>query len=269
MDSLRFDRLTRRFAKISVPLAGSGTGVSRRTVLRGAAGVMGVGAVGRASQPASAALCPNRVPRPNHTPTINGCGPSGFGWGVPDSFGRANFTPACNRHDRCYGTCNENRMKCDFLMRKSMKAACKRAYRDNRKWRARCNGVANLYFNKVRESGLSAYEAAQNEACECCPPGAEPCGGRKCCPPGFECCNGTCRQSSVGPWDACDGGTFCCGDGQECCEGRPGFAACCTPGHICVADCLGPGIPGCCPPANPGCCNVATTGPSTRSRVVG
>lgn len=268
MDSLRFDRLTRRFADISVPLA-TPAGMSRRTVLRGAvAGVVSTMAVARAPQPASAALCPIRVRRKGHRPTINGCGPSGFGWAIPDSFGRAEFTQACNRHDRCYGTCNENRLKCDVLLRKSMKAACKRAYRDDREGRARCNGIANLYFKKVHESGLSAYEDAQREACVCCGTDRTPCGESPCCPSGHECCNNVCRLSHLGPWDACSARHACCPEGQVCCDGADNLAACCSPDDICVPNCLGLGVPGCCPAANPDCCTIGSTGPANQPQVL-
>jgi hypothetical protein len=218
MDSFRFDFLARLVAT-QTP---GPTARSRRQVLRAAAaGIASTVLVSRSSPPASAALCPNRVPRRNYRPTINGCGPSGYGWIIPDSYGEANFTPACNRHDRCYGTCNESRLKCDFLMRKSMQAACKRAYpgKANTKVRRKCNGRARFYFNKVSAHGLSAFEDAQSEACTCCSPGAPACGDT-CCPPAqfcYACIGGTC-QSTCGQCQFCNQGV--CEDcGVGCCGG--------------------------------------------------
>jgi hypothetical protein len=33
---------------------------------------------------------------------MNGCGPKGFGWLVPDKYGRVDFTKAGDIHDACY-----------------------------------------------------------------------------------------------------------------------------------------------------------------------
>jgi hypothetical protein len=33
---------------------------------------------------------------------LNGCGPKGYGWLVPDNYGRVDFTRAGNIHDACY-----------------------------------------------------------------------------------------------------------------------------------------------------------------------
>jgi hypothetical protein len=74
--------------------------------------------------------------------------------------------------------------------------------------------------------------------------------GTTCCSGEFgDCCNGQCWDSNQGPWTPC--GSFCCWKGTECCAG----GVCCDPAtHVCVPDCLGPGMPSCCPKANPGCC---------------
>ena len=50
--------------------------------------------------------CPNnRIPKINHTPATNGCGPQAGVDFVPDDFGDYSFTQPCNGHDTCYGTC--------------------------------------------------------------------------------------------------------------------------------------------------------------------
>lgn len=171
---------------------------SRRQAIRAfAAGMLSTVVLGRAARPVAAALCPNRVPREGYRPEVNGCGPSGYGWMIPDSFGNANFTPACNHHDRCYGTCNQPRLACDKQMRQKMRTACERAFsrRDGEEnWRRlKCLDRANMYFKAVRRGGQGAYEDAQNEACTCCDAPSLPCGD-SCCNPELcmTCAGGTC-----------------------------------------------------------------------------
>jgi hypothetical protein len=219
MDPLRFDRLARLLAK--------SPGVepvvrSRRQLLRGVAvGVVSTVALARTPQRVAAALCPNRVPVPGHRPTINGCGPSGFGWVVPDSWNRANFTPACNQHDRCYGTCNSNRRACDNQMRARMKRECNRVYGrrgHENLWRLRCLDRADLYYDVVNRRGQSAYEDAQSEACYCCAPDQIAC-KTGCCSPQFcQACIGDTCQWTCGPCQWCNRGV--CEDcGVGCCGG--------------------------------------------------
>ncbi len=76
MDRHRVDR-------IAVLLA---TSRSRRGTLRLlAAGLVGSFVASRSPGPATALfLCPGRVPDPAYVPTTNGCGPSGFGYVIPD-----------------------------------------------------------------------------------------------------------------------------------------------------------------------------------------
>lgn len=209
---------------------------SRRQVVQVVtAGFVSTVILARSARPAAAELCQERVPKPGYTPEVNGCGPSGYGWTVPDSYGDANWTPACNRHDKCYGTCNESRLKCDVLMRKSMQHACKRAYRrdDERKKMRKCLGRARFYFNVVSNSGQSAYEAAQDEACDCCGAGGDSCGTR-CCVQGSVCvdratsrccaeaeaCGSTCCATSS--CFKCSGGTcqYQCPSSHYCAGGE-------------------------------------------------
>lgn len=198
-----------RLDHVALLLAAQG---SRRQAIRViTAGLVSTLALGRAAQPASAAICPERVPRPGYRPTVNGCGPSGYGWAIPDSWNRANFTPACNAHDRCYGTCNKSRQQCDIQMRNRMWAACDRAYGrrgQENLWRLRCRDRANTYFKAVRRGGQAAYEDAQEEACICCNQGdrGQKC-GKNCCAAGAVCASpttGVCCQ----PGQTCGGG--CC-----------------------------------------------------------
>jgi len=55
--------------------------------------------------------CPDRISTPGFVVVPNGCGTSEDR--LPDHFGKADFTPACNTHDTCYGTCPNAKPACD------------------------------------------------------------------------------------------------------------------------------------------------------------
>ena len=124
----------------------------------------------------SARACEKTLtPRPAYKPTRNGCGSKDFD--VPDTWpargkGRkAKFTPACNVHDYCYGTCKSDKDECDKAFCRNLKLACKQTWPDkaDRKRRAGCDDRADLYCAGVILAGDSAYWNAQEEACHCCP----------------------------------------------------------------------------------------------------
>lgn len=87
------------------------------------------------------------------------------------------YVPACNAHDVCYGTCNTDKAACDRAFEETMKQACRTQYppppseQADENWprRSQCLSRAGLYGRLVKDHGHSAYEAAQKEACECCP----------------------------------------------------------------------------------------------------
>jgi hypothetical protein len=125
--------------------------------------------------------CPERGPRPNYTPGANGC------TGVPEnptrSTSRCNngpaFTPGCNTHDRCYGTCGSSQAACDNAFETDLTAICNAdaecgpGVRCNRlrstPCRTLCLEWAVDYANGVRRFGKRFWEAGQKEACVCCP----------------------------------------------------------------------------------------------------
>jgi hypothetical protein len=120
------------------------------------------------------AKCPNRAPRPGWDPNdpshVNGCGPSGWGGVFPDSYGNADFTPACNTHDACYGTCNSNKDSCDTSFGAALHNACAGAYPDPTSVvRRDCMSRGWKYYSAVHGYGNSAHESAQKESCICCP----------------------------------------------------------------------------------------------------
>ena len=125
--------------------------------------------------------CPdgyNSVPDPDYPgPTSNGCGDdSWLGRVVPNSpLGIANFKPACDAHDICYGTCNNCKADCDSNFYNSMCMICDSVYSGwwRAPWRLECKTLALIYYGAVRSgAGGAAYESAQKAACKCvCPAG--------------------------------------------------------------------------------------------------
>jgi hypothetical protein len=114
--------------------------------------------------------CPNRVPKPGHTPGANGCGSVGHPLTpfIPNNFLGANLKPACDDHDRCYETCNRNRRRCDSQFHQQLKAICRDQFGFGPRRNA-CITQAAIYYAAVSSpSGTSAYEDAQKKACNCC-----------------------------------------------------------------------------------------------------
>ncbi len=115
--------------------------------------------------------CPGRRHHDGHTPTSNGCGPEGgaLSWAIPNSWGPADFKPACDRHDICYGTCNNNKDLCDLEMLATAIKACETAYASDVMYTLRkaCVTIAYGYGAAVSLGGDDAYETAQYEDCEC------------------------------------------------------------------------------------------------------
>ena len=128
--------------------------------------------------------CPNiecRTDRPNLTfsQRPNGCGSSWNIYLVPDRdylsfliFENVDFTGACNRHDSCYATCNENKVECDDNLLTDMQNICDSVL----SWwtpiaKSRCYALARTYWFAVTNAGGEPYEEAQDAACEwepCC-----------------------------------------------------------------------------------------------------
>ena len=90
-----------------------------------------------------------------------GSGPSTIN--IPDSFGRANFTSACNRHDECYGTCGANKGECDRVFYNQMLKECSKYGTTGG-----CAAAARAYYEAVSRSGSDSYNKAQKEACDSC-----------------------------------------------------------------------------------------------------
>lgn len=87
---------------------------------------------------------------------------------VPDGYGAANFKPACDKHDKCYGS-STDRITCDKKLRSNLKSACKAAYpnltlptvaEDYNKYMA----MSNIYYEGVRKFGKKHYAGSGNPA---------------------------------------------------------------------------------------------------------
>jgi phospholipase A2-like protein len=80
--------------------------------------------------------------------------------GVPDSFGEADFTRACDTHDDCYsfGT-TFSRLECDRKLLFDLRAACTEAYSDASEFALRltCYTVTSIYYVGVRLFGGFFY----------------------------------------------------------------------------------------------------------------
>lgn len=96
---------------------------------------------------------------------VNGCGSDPYAKAVRDEV-FANFTEACNNHDRCYGTLGSGKTNCDNRFYNEMIDRCDSTYDD---WwekisRPPCYGSAELYFRAVQAFGESAYSESQGHA---------------------------------------------------------------------------------------------------------
>lgn len=176
--SRRFDELTRR----------AGRSRSRREVL----GLFGRGAVGalvggQALQfldapavsaqdclveypPADLDDCPNKRKHPGNVPKSNGCGQQGSSFRPPQGFGRVDFTPPCNEHDVCYGTCMASKATCDQNFGDQLVDRCIAGYSGAFLSEVACIFTAGVFQAAVTLFGGEAYEDGQKLDCECCRP---------------------------------------------------------------------------------------------------
>jgi hypothetical protein len=77
---------------------------------------------------------------------------------VPDSFGIANFQPACAAHDTCYSSASSiDRLACDVALLVGLQQACN-VYPAGSSLRLTCYAVAFIYFTGVRLFGYLFYD---------------------------------------------------------------------------------------------------------------
>ena len=79
---------------------------------------------------------------------------------VPDNFGRANFTTACNDHDDCYAPdSTTDRAACDLQLLLDLRTACSKAYPTQPGLLLTCYTVATIYYVGVRLFGGHFYDS--------------------------------------------------------------------------------------------------------------
>ncbi len=84
---------------------------------------------------------------------------------VPDTFGSADFTTACDTHDDCYSPASDiNRAKCDRQLFLDLRSACYEAYSTQPGLLLTCYTVAAIYYVGVRLFGFYAYDGTGNPA---------------------------------------------------------------------------------------------------------
>ncbi len=185
---------------------------------------------------------------PPYKPAINGCGPQNGVNLVPQSpLYLASFTPACDEHDRGYGTCNRPKEVTDLKFLADMKAICVKEYPVAGLFSAmglvQCTRNAETYYTAVSllKLGYDAYADGQAEGCDCCDecPG----GKAKCFAPKDESespLQRTYREMGI-----------CCPKDKICENGHCCYP--CDPGWTKCPNVLGAPCFGCCNPATPTC----------------
>jgi hypothetical protein len=206
-------------------------------------------------------VCPNRVKtkNPAYRNVSNGCGtpehplPEGDTFTLKGPFDvvitqfRVNWRGCCDAHDYAWGTCCESAfMDCQRtreLADTGFGDCIQKKCLDGIPWwlptlRAKCIALYAIGGYKLVSSDLLTpnWEAAQREACDCCP-GDDPCvpcpAGTTQCGDG-SCCNGFCCPFDGKCYPA--GTTICgsqCAPPGKCCPGN-------WPGPVCAPyeDCL-------------------------------
>ncbi|CAF0766843.1 unnamed protein product [Adineta ricciae] len=103
-------------------------------------------------------------------PTMDGCGTNHTKWNywaihwIGEHY---KFTSICDEHDRCYGTCNTNRLNCDQTFCSGLLASCKTNWSTDQIRFKFCKMWAGTYCNAVKHYASGAFENAQNEDCWC------------------------------------------------------------------------------------------------------
>ena len=98
---------------------------------------------------------------------LGNCGSSKFQrMAIRDSWGNADFSDDCLRHDKCYETIGFSKKYCDDQFTSGLRSSCKDSYASP--WHLiqekACLEIANTYHSAVNRMGGDAYREAQKEA---------------------------------------------------------------------------------------------------------
>jgi len=121
--------------------------------------------------------CPDGVkPKKNkyHTPTSNGCGPEGLKVQT-EHLPSGEMTSCCNEHDICYGTCNNDKDKCDLEFKRCLYRICDSSKMADELEKKKCQIGAKLLYTGTTTLGCKFYQESQKQACFC----PQPRGGYK------------------------------------------------------------------------------------------
>lgn len=147
------------------------------------------------------ATCPpntNKQPKPGNTPSANGCGPEGGTIKIPQGYGSADYTGACNQHDYCYEDCAAPKSLCDEDFRDDMYDSCAATYPGAlyALLRFGCYERAYAYYQAVAQFGDDAWTAGQKKACECCAESTKIyCNCNKTCYDDLQVCQNECKAN--------------------------------------------------------------------------
>jgi RHS repeat-associated protein len=124
--------------------------------------------------------CPEGWKMVQKSPAVaNGCGPAPTGAGrnlvrwlasIGQGIGGADFTPACDEHDLCWGDCDKDRKSCDDQFKKDMEDICRKKFPGkefylDRQW---CLNAAKSFHSAVSgRTGTSIHGGARAKHCEC------------------------------------------------------------------------------------------------------
>ncbi|CAF1497669.1 unnamed protein product [Adineta steineri] len=100
--------------------------------------------------------------------TYNGCGGEGspFNFLINPLGDMWGFTPACNDHDMCYGTCNNLRNTCDTNFLTSMQQTCSK-FSSLPDGYNNCEGWAGIFYLAVHFEGTHFFVPGQKDDCNC------------------------------------------------------------------------------------------------------
>ena len=190
--------------------------------------------------------CAKPVPKlPPYKPPVNGCGPQNGYNPVPQTpLFVATFTPACDSHDRGYGTCNVPKEVTDAKFLEDMKGICAGPGTPvsglfMQLLELQCIRNAEIFYTAVSLFAGNPYKDGQAGGCDCCEE----------CPGGGVKCNGVC----------CRQGLICNQEKGRCCNTTcdNGWVKCTYPNAMCGFGCCNPATPMCCPGVSVGslrCC---------------